>query len=42
MYPEEVNAVTVQRVRNPEGEGETITITTARVVEDSVVSDRAR
>lgn len=41
-YPDEVNAVTVQRVRNLEGEGETITITTDRVVEDSVVSDRAR
>lgn len=41
-YPDEVNAVTVQRVRNTEGEGETITITTDRVVEDSVVSDRAR
>lgn len=41
-YPDEVNAVTVQRVRNPEGQGETITITTDRIVEDSVVSDRAR
>ena len=41
-YPDEVNAVTVQRVRNLEGGGETITITTDRVVEDSVVSDRAR
>lgn len=41
-YPDEVNAVTVHRVRNVEGEGETITITTDRVVEDSVVSDRTR
>ena len=41
-YPDEVNAVSVRRVRNLEGEGETITITTDRVVEDSVVADRAR
>ena len=41
-YPDEVNAVTVQRVRNLEGAGEKITITTDRIVEDSVVSDRAR
>lgn len=41
-YPDEDNAVTVRRARNPEGEGETITITTDRVVEDSVVSDRTR
>lgn len=41
-YPDEANAITVQRVRNAEGEGETITITTDRVVEDSVVSDRTR
>ncbi len=42
MYPDEVNAVTVHRIRNLEGEGETITITTDRVVEDTVVSDRTR
>lgn len=41
-FPDEVNAVTVQRVRNPEGYGETITISTDRVVEDTVVSDRTR
>lgn len=41
-YPDEANAVTVRRARNPEGEGEVITITTDRVVEDTVVSDRAR
>lgn len=41
-YPDEINAVTVQRVHNQEGGGEIITITTDLVVEDSVVSDRAR
>lgn len=40
-YPDEINAVTVRRARNPAGEGEVITITTDRVVEDTVVSDRA-
>lgn len=42
LYPDEVNAVTVRRVPNPEGSGETITITTDRIVEDTVVADRAR
>ena len=41
-YPDEINSVTVQRVRNTQGEGEIITITTDRIVEDSVVSDRNR
>lgn len=41
-YPDEANAVTVQRQRNPSGEGETITIKTNRVVEDTVVPDHAR
>lgn len=41
-YPDEINAVTVRRVRNQDGEGEIITITTDKVVEDSIVSDRAR
>ena len=41
-YPDEVNSVTVQRLPNPQGEGETITITTNRIVEDSLVSDRTR
>lgn len=41
-YPDEINSVTVQRTRNPAGEGEVITITTDRIVEDTVVSDRAR
>lgn len=41
-YPDEVNAVTVQRTRNPAGQGEIITITTDRVVEDTIVPDSAR
>ena len=41
-YPDEINAVRVQRTPNPAGEGEVITITTDRIVEDTVVPDRAR
>jgi len=41
-YPDEVDGVRVQRVSNPTGEGEVITITTERIVEDTVVSDRTR
>lgn len=41
-YPDEAEAVTVRRQRNPDGEGEIITITTDRIVEDMVVPDRAR
>lgn len=42
LYPDEVNAVIVRRVPNAAGPGETITITTDRIVEDTVVADRAR
>lgn len=41
-YPDEINAVRVQRARNPIGAGEIITITTDRIVEDTIVSDRTR
>lgn len=41
-YPDEADAVTVRRQRNPNGGGEVITITTDHVVEDSVVRDPAR
>lgn len=41
-YPDEADSVTVRRQRNPDGEGEVITITTDRIVEDTVVPDRAR
>jgi hypothetical protein len=41
-YPDEMNAVRVQRVRNPARVGEVITITTDLVVEDTVVADSAR
>ena len=41
-YPDEADAVTVRRERNPNGGGEVITITTDRIVEDSVVRDPAR
>lgn len=41
-YPDEINAVRVRRMPNPAGEGEVITITTERIVEDTVVPDRAR
>jgi hypothetical protein len=40
LYPD--GAVRVRRVRDPDGVGETITITTDRVVEDTVVADKAR
>ncbi|OOG57816.1 hypothetical protein B0E47_06270 [Rhodanobacter sp. B05] len=42
LYPDEADAVTVRRERNPNGGGEVITITTDRIVEDSVVRDPAR
>lgn len=41
-YPDEINTVTVRRDRNPDGVGEVITIVTDRVVEDTIVPDRAR
>lgn len=41
-YPDETDAVTVRRQPNPDGDGEVITITTDRIVEDTVVPDRAR
>lgn len=41
-YPDEIDAVRVQRVSNPAGPGEVITITTDCIVEDTVVPDRAR
>ncbi|WP_296246385.1 nucleoid-associated protein [uncultured Stenotrophomonas sp.] len=41
-YPDEADAVTVRRERNLDGEGEVITIITDRIVEDTVVPDRAR
>jgi hypothetical protein len=41
-YPDEADAVTVRRERNPNGGGEVITITTDRIVEDSVVRDPTR
>lgn len=42
MYPDDANAVTVRRARNPDGQGEVITINTDRIVEETVVPDRAR
>lgn len=42
LYPDEVNAVRVHRVLNAAGHGETITITTDQIVEDTVVPDRTR
>lgn len=41
-YPDDANAVTVRRERRQDGEGEVITVTTDRIVEDTVVPDRAR
>jgi 37-kD nucleoid-associated bacterial protein len=41
-YPDEINAVVVNRERVGNGQGEIITITTERIVEDTVVADRAR
>ena len=41
-YPDDADAVTVRRARNPDGEGEVITITTDRIVEDTFVRDPAR
>lgn len=41
-YPDETNAVTVSRTPHLSGSGEVITITTSCVVEDTIVSDRAR
>jgi hypothetical protein len=40
LYPD--GAAKVRRVLNPDGTGETITITTDRIVEDTVVADNAR
>jgi hypothetical protein len=42
LYPDEVNVARVRRVPNVAGLGETITITTDQIVEDTVVADRSR